>query len=114
MLEWQGHFDPVLLDAFITNLGIQPLGALVRLNSNRLGIVLDGSDDPHAPLVRTFFHVADARFLAIEDVDTRRDPVLRAERGDYWFAERWPSLLAEVQAGTQPTDAEPVRAAGAR
>jgi putative nucleotidyltransferase with HDIG domain len=114
MLEWEGHFDPDLLDAFIVNLGIQPLHALVRLNSNRLGIVLDGSADPYAPLVRTFYHVPDSRFLGIEDVDTTQDPVLRRERGDYWFPDRWPALLADVQAGIQPHDAPLLRAAGGR
>lgn len=114
MLQWRGHFDPVLLDAFIANLGIQPLGALVRLHSNRLGIVLDGSDDPLHPLVRTFFHVPDTTFLRIEDVDTTRDPVLRSERGDYWFAHRWPGILARLEAGQQPDGADhaPRRAAG--
>jgi putative nucleotidyltransferase with HDIG domain len=98
MLTWNGHFDPVLLDAFIANLGIQPLGALVRLHSNRLGIVLDGGEDPTQPLVRTFFYVPDAKFVGPEDVDTTHDPVLRGERGDYWFSERWAEVSADVLA----------------
>jgi putative nucleotidyltransferase with HDIG domain len=98
MLTWNGHFDPVLLDAFIANLGIQPLGALVRLHSNRLGIVLDGGDDPTRPLVRTFFYVPDAKFLGPEDVDTTHDPVLRGERGEYWFSERWAEISVDVLA----------------
>ncbi|WP_112384300.1 HD-GYP domain-containing protein [Sphingomonas carotinifaciens] len=102
MLSWQGHFDPVLLDAFIANLGIQPLGALVRLHSNRLGIVLDGAEDPTRPLVRTFFHVPDAQFVGPEDVDTTRDPVLRSERGDYWFVDRWAEVSAGVLANRLP------------
>ncbi|MCP3736077.1 HD-GYP domain-containing protein [Sphingomonas sp. RP10(2022)] len=116
MLEWEGHFDPVLLDAFIANLGIQPLGALVRLNSNRLGIVLDGGEDPAFPLVRTFFDVPDASLRPIEDVDTSRDPILRSERGDYWFPDRWPDILASVQAGEtpMPLDPVPIAAAGGR
>jgi len=103
MLAWEGHFDPALLDAFIVNLGIQPLGALVRLHSNRLGIVIDGAEDPTRPMVRTFFDVPDAAFLPVEDVDSTRDPVLRVERGDYWFANRWPEILACVQAGQIPS-----------
>lgn len=102
MLEWEGHFDRALLDAFIVNLGIQPLGALVRLHSNRLGIVVDGAGDPTMPFVRTFFDVADAAFLPVEDVDSARDPVLRVERGDYWFADRWPDIAASVQAHRTP------------
>ena len=103
MLAWEGHFDRGLLDAFIVNLGIQPLGALVRLHSNRLGIVIDGAEDPTRPMVRTFFDVPDAALLPIEDVDSARDPVLRVERGDYWFAGRWPEILACVKAGQMPS-----------
>jgi len=29
--------------------------------------------------------------------------VLRVERGDYWFANRWPEILACVQAGQIPS-----------
>lgn len=102
MLSWEGHFDPALLDAFIANLGIQPLGALVRLHSNRLGIVLDGAEDPTCPLVRSFFYVPDAKIVELEDVDTRFDPVLRRERGDYWFADRWAEVEADVLANRLP------------
>jgi len=42
MAEWcTGHFDPVVFQAFVKSLGIYPIGSLVRLNSGRLGIVID-------------------------------------------------------------------------
>lgn len=102
MQQWEGHFDPVLLDAFIANLGIHPLGALVRLHSNRLAIVIGATDDPIRPMVRIFFTVPDAAFITPEDVDTRNDDILRGERGPYWFQDAWPDVLASVQAGRMP------------
>ena len=42
MAEWcTGHFDHVVFQAFVKSLGIYPIGSLVRLNSGRLGIVID-------------------------------------------------------------------------
>lgn len=40
MYEWSGsHFNPHLVQAFIKGVGIYPAGSLVRLESDRLGIV---------------------------------------------------------------------------
>ena len=98
MLEWEGHFDPAMLRAFIACLGIQPFGALVRLHSNRLGIVVREGESPSTPIVRSFFDVPDQQTLPVEDVATSGDPIIRAERGEYWFGEGWPTLQAEIMA----------------
>lgn len=114
MGSWEGHFDPVLLDSFITMLGIHPVGALVRTRSNRLGIVLDGSVDPFHPRVRTFFDVPPAAFLAPEDVDTAHDPVLRREREGYWFGDNWPAIVASIGENRRfDPPAPPQRSSGA-
>jgi putative nucleotidyltransferase with HDIG domain len=40
MYEWSGaHFDPKLVQAFIKGIGIYPAGSLVRMDSDKLGIV---------------------------------------------------------------------------
>ena len=111
MLEWDGHFDPETLRAFIANLGIQPFAALVRLHSNRLGIVMREGDSPTSPIVRTFFDVPNNMPTTIEDVATVHDPILRAERGDYWFGERWPALQAQILAEPSVPNAPLKRAA---
>jgi len=98
MIEWEGHFDADILRAFITSLGIQPFGELVRLHSNRLGIVVREGESPTTPIVRAFFDVPEQQTIPSEDVLTTQDPVLRVERGDYWFGDRWPSLQAEIMA----------------
>lgn len=98
MIEWDGHFDPEMLRVFISSLGVQPFAALVRLHSNRLGIVVREGESPTRPIVRTFFDIPNHVPTAIEDVATAHDPILRAERGDYWFGDRWPALQAEILA----------------
>ncbi|WP_343525384.1 HD-GYP domain-containing protein [Sphingomonas sp.] len=98
MIEWEGHFDPEILRAFIASLDIQPFGALVRLNSNRLGIVVREGESPTTPIVRAFFDVPDQQMTAIEDVATSHDAIIRVERGEYWFGVRWAMLQAEIMA----------------
>jgi len=42
MFEWSGtHFNPRLVQAFIKGIGIYPAGSLVRMESEKLGIVRD-------------------------------------------------------------------------
>ncbi|MBI5967377.1 MAG: HD-GYP domain-containing protein [Deltaproteobacteria bacterium] len=47
MLEQVGkHFDPALVKVFINMIGIYPLGTLVLLNTNEMGIVVQIQEDP--------------------------------------------------------------------
>ena len=41
MAQWKGHFDTAVFQAFVKTVGIYPVGTLVRLKSQRLGVVLD-------------------------------------------------------------------------
>lgn len=44
MAEWsRGHFDLPVFHALVKTLGIYPVGALVRMSSGRLGVVLEQS-----------------------------------------------------------------------
>lgn len=116
MLEWEGHFDPEVLDAFITSIGILPLGALVRLKSSRLGLVVAGNDhEPTLPVVRAFYDIPGQRFVDRELVGTSAatggDPILKREHGDYWFGENWPGIRDAIRADTAhaPNDYTPAR-----
>lgn len=52
MLKDRGGFDPALLHAFVSTLGIYPPGNRVRLNDGRQGIVVAAGTAIDKPFVR--------------------------------------------------------------
>ena len=71
LMEWSKyHFDPELVRAYIKCVGIYPTGSLVRLESGRLGVVLEQHEDKMMkPRVRVFFHAENQRYLPPEVID---------------------------------------------
>jgi putative nucleotidyltransferase with HDIG domain len=71
MTEWSaGHFDQRVFQAFVKSVGIYPIGSLVRLESGRLGIVVDQTTQSLlSPKVRVFFSVKANAHIAPEVVD---------------------------------------------
>jgi len=56
MSGWTGHFDQRVFQAFVKSVGIYPVGSLVRLQSGRLGIVME--QHPNSlltPKIKVFF-----------------------------------------------------------
>jgi putative nucleotidyltransferase with HDIG domain len=50
MREWTGHFDPEMFELFVKSVGIYPTGALVRLKSGRVAMVVgENPEDPTCP-----------------------------------------------------------------
>ena len=97
MLEWEGQFDPTLLDAFIRSIGIYPVGTLVRLRSNRLGIVTaENKREPTHPKVKAFYAVRDHAMIEPEMVpigpSLRDDAIMRRELPEHWNLGDWPQL----------------------
>lgn len=41
MASWKGHFDETIFQHFVKTIGIYPVGTLVRLKSERLGVVME-------------------------------------------------------------------------
>jgi len=71
MFEWSKfHFNPKLLRTFIRTVGIYPVGTLVRLESGKIGVVIEQCEtDMTRPLVRTVFDVKKSYFITPNDID---------------------------------------------
>jgi hypothetical protein len=87
MAEWaEGHFDPMVFQAFVKSLGIYPIGSLVRLESGKLAVVMEQSTGSLLkPRVKVFYSTKSRARLAPQILDlaavhckdsitTREDP----------------------------------------
>lgn len=73
MAEWRGHFDPGIFQAFVKSLGIYPIGSFVRLQSGRLGVVVEqGEKSLLLPRVKVFFSSKALAYIRPEVVDLSR------------------------------------------
>jgi putative nucleotidyltransferase with HDIG domain len=74
LLEWSAHhFNPELVQQFIRCMGIYPVGALVRLRSGRIGVVVEsGRQGLFHPVVRVVMDANRRRFISVRDVDLSR------------------------------------------
>jgi putative nucleotidyltransferase with HDIG domain len=89
MVSWEGHFDPRLLQCFIKVIGIYPVGSLVRLESNRLGVVIEQSASALlAPQVRVFYCAQPKGPIPVELIDLAdangKDRIVSAEDSTQW------------------------------
>lgn len=90
MAEWRaGHFDNVVFEAFVKSLGIYPVGSLVRLESNRLGVVIGQSEKSLLlPVVKVFFSIKSDYRIPPEIVDLSkpycRDKIAAQESPEKW------------------------------
>jgi putative nucleotidyltransferase with HDIG domain len=81
------HFNARLVQAFIKGIGIYPAGSLVRLQSEKLGIVREvHSDKLLQPLVQLFYDVKKLRYIEPETVDlsTSNDEIVSHESFEKW------------------------------
>lgn len=76
MAEWKGHFDPMVFQAFVKSLGIYPVGSFVRLDSGRLGVVIEqGEKSLLKPKVKVFFSSKSQAYIQPEIIDLGRPGV---------------------------------------
>jgi len=70
MAQWQGHFEGRVFKAFVKSLGIYPVGSTVKLDSERLAVVIDQNKESLlAPMVRVFYDTQTKTYLNEEDID---------------------------------------------
>ncbi len=88
LLEWSAHhFDPQLVQTFIRAIGIYPTGTLVRLESNRMGVVVEQNEgNLLEPVVRVFYHAAKQHYLPPEIVNLAKtqDRIASFESFEKW------------------------------
>ena len=81
--------------------GAFPPGALVRLRSDRLGVVLDESErDPLHPVVAVFRYVSGME-IPPQRISTKTDPIIGIERPETWHFDDWPALRRKLLALAQ-------------
>ena len=107
MVEWSNnHFQNSVLQAFIKTVGIYPIGTLVRLQSGRLGVVVDQSERSLlTPQVKVFYSTKSQVRLMPEIIDlTQRgcgDKIIAHENPAKW---KFPDL-GELWRGSVPAAA---------
>ncbi|MGP0173960.1 HD-GYP domain-containing protein [Pseudomonas sp. NCHU5208] len=102
MAEWKGHFDEVVFQAFVKTVGIYPVGALVRLQSGRLAVVMEQNPKALlAPKVKVFFSAKSRLPLAQTVVDLSKigdqDRIVGRESAEEWGFERLDELWAGME-----------------
>lgn len=93
IFEWsKNEFNPQTVQAFMHCVGIYPVGTLVRLQSGRLGVVVEPHEtDLLKPKVNVFFSTRSNTYIRPEEVDLSRpfgmgggDRIMSHESPDRW------------------------------
>ena len=89
MAEWNGHFDTKIYQAFVKSLGIYPIGSLVRMESGKLGVVIEQHPKSLVtPKVKVFFSTKSrCQFMPeIIDLSDRHceDKIVARESAEKW------------------------------
>ncbi len=88
MAEWKGgHFDEIVFHAFVKTIGIYPNGTLLKLKSDRLGIVVEQSEkNLIMPVVKVFFSIRSNCCIPFEIIDLSKstDSIVSTENPQQW------------------------------
>jgi len=89
MASWEGHFDTTLMKSFVRSVGIYPIGALVRLSSDRLAVVVEQNPATLlAPRVRVFYSARQRKHVLMTDLDLAtagdRERIVGVESPEKW------------------------------
>jgi HD-GYP domain-containing protein (c-di-GMP phosphodiesterase class II) len=99
MASWKGHFDPELFAVFVKSLGIYPTGALVRLRSGRLAVVvMQDLRDLTAPVVKAFYSTKSNMPITVVQIELAApgasDAIVDREPREKWNFPQIDSLWA--------------------
>ncbi|MET0361136.1 MAG: HD-GYP domain-containing protein, partial [Sphingobium sp.] len=111
---WGGHFDPALLFSFMQSINVFPPGMLVRLRSNRLGVVTENQRRASRPRVLAFYATRERCFVEGEMVAIKDsldgDQIIAPESPADWGFAEWDNMVGHLRQGKMPpvTDECPV------
>jgi putative nucleotidyltransferase with HDIG domain len=102
LFEWSDHhFDAELVQHFIQAIGIYPVGSLVKLASNRLGVVMEqGAEGLLSPRIRVMYDISRGRRLHPVDIDladpASGDSIVCNEDPEVWGQNPFEYLTLEL------------------
>ncbi|MCF2847535.1 HD-GYP domain-containing protein [Pseudoalteromonas sp. ACER1] len=71
-------FDSELVQRFIKCLGVHPVGTIVKLNNDRLALVMEGNhENPIKPKVKVFYNAKHKHHVTAKDVDLNVEKELK-------------------------------------
>lgn len=90
MARWDGHFDRNVFNAFVKTVGIYPVGALVRMASDRLAVIAEpGKASLLTPIVRVFYSLKRQEMIPVQTLDLA-DPACNDRIVGPENPEKWP------------------------
>ena len=98
MESWRGHFDEDILQTFVRTVGVFPIGAIVRLQSQRIAVVYEQNVRGFAkPVVLVFYSLKSQMPIPVQRLDLSspgcQDRIVTREPTENWASLDLDTLL---------------------